>query len=92
MLSRPNECVAFTRHFLQRREASPGAMFNSRQEPDRLEQAKQYRTRGRPLPPGSCRPCVRPTKACCCPPMPASITPSPWLASTVSMRPWSPAC
>nr|WP_206063629.1 tetratricopeptide repeat protein [Oceanimonas sp. MB9] len=46
MLSRPNECVAFTRHFLQRREASPGAMFNSRQEPDRLEQAKQYRTRG----------------------------------------------
>ncbi|WP_107851354.1 tetratricopeptide repeat protein [Oceanimonas marisflavi] len=46
MLSRPGECVALTHHFLQRKEAKPASMFNSRQELDKLEQAKRYRTRG----------------------------------------------
>ncbi|MCC4263128.1 tetratricopeptide repeat protein [Oceanimonas baumannii] len=46
MLSRPGECVALTHFFLQRKEAKPASMFNSRQELDKLEQAKRYRTRG----------------------------------------------
>ncbi|MDV2856496.1 tetratricopeptide repeat protein [Oceanimonas sp. CAM02] len=46
MLSRPGECVALTHFFLQRKEARPASMFNSRQELDKLEQAKRYRTRG----------------------------------------------
>lgn len=46
MLSRPDECVALTHYFLQRKEARPASMFNSRQEPDQLQQAKRFRTRG----------------------------------------------
>lgn len=45
MLSRPNECVALTNHFLQRQEADPAQMISSRQDFDHLEQARRYRTR-----------------------------------------------
>lgn len=45
MLSRPNECVALTNYFLQRKEADPAQMISSRQDFDHQEQARLYRTR-----------------------------------------------
>jgi tetratricopeptide (TPR) repeat protein len=49
MLSRPNECVALTNYFLQRREVDPAQMINSRQDFDHLELARLYRTREQSL-------------------------------------------
>lgn len=49
MLSRPNECVALTNHFLQRKEADPAQMINSRQDFDHQELARLYRTREQSL-------------------------------------------
>lgn len=45
MLSRPNECVALTHFFLQRKEIDPAQLVNSRQDFDHQEMAKHYRTR-----------------------------------------------
>ncbi|WP_375057693.1 GGDEF domain-containing protein [Zobellella sp. DQSA1] len=49
MLSRPNECVALTHYFLQRREVDPAQMINSRQDFDHQELARLYRTREQSL-------------------------------------------